>query len=256
MIDNEVKKTLWNAVDTNVLIYVQDPRDPIKQAKTATLIKSLPDGVLLWQVANEYIAASRKLGPFGYNRPQAFQDLTNRRKVWTTILPTWAVLDKADCVMTMTQAFALCCTLNRALAYREEVAFFQAIRAALNKHSTATKKLSDEQREDALRQIVSRAVFSDGVIDIFAAAGLKKPNIGILSEEFLNDVRLMPQRNLAVELLERLLQDEIKSRFATNVLQNKKFSGLLVETLTRYHNRAVETAQVIEELIASEAWVS
>jgi predicted nucleic acid-binding protein len=85
-----------NAVDTNVLIYVQDPRDPIKQAKAATLIRSLPDGVLLWQVANEYIAASRKLGPFGYNRPQAFQDLSNWRKVWTTILPTWAVLDKAE----------------------------------------------------------------------------------------------------------------------------------------------------------------
>jgi type I restriction enzyme R subunit len=156
----------------------------------------------------------------------------------------------SDCVMTMTQAFALCCTLDKALAYREEVAFFQAIRAALNKHSTATKKLSDEQREHALRQIVSRAVFSDGVIDIFSAAGLKKPNIGILSEEFLNEVRLIPQRNLAVELLERLLQDEIKSRFATNVVQNKKFSELLAETLARYHNRAVETAQVIEELIA------
>ena len=79
---------------------------------------------------------------------------------------------------------------------------------------------------------------------------MKKPNIGILSEEFLNEVRLIPQRNLAVELLERLLQDEIKSRFATNVVQNKKFSELLAETLARYHNRAVETAQVIEELIA------
>jgi type I restriction enzyme R subunit len=156
----------------------------------------------------------------------------------------------SDCVVAMTKAFALCCTLDEAIAYREEIAFFQAIKAALTKHSTAAKKLSDEQREHVLRQIVSRAVMSDKVIDIFAAAGLNKPNIGLLSPEFLNDVRLLPQRNLAVELLERLLKEEIKSRFATNVVQNKKFSELLQHALTRYQSRAVETAQVIEELIA------
>ena len=85
-----------NAVDTNVLIYVQDPRDPVKQAKAIALVKALPDGVLLWQVANEYLAASRKLAPLGYNQAQAFQDIRNWRKVWTTILPTWAVMDKAE----------------------------------------------------------------------------------------------------------------------------------------------------------------
>jgi predicted nucleic acid-binding protein len=85
-----------NAVDTNVLIYVQDPRDPIKQAKAAALVKSLPNGALLWQVANEYLAASRKLVPFGYNHAQAFQDINQWRKVWTTILPTWAVIDKSE----------------------------------------------------------------------------------------------------------------------------------------------------------------
>lgn len=84
-----------NAVDTNILIYVQDPRDPVKQAKAVALVKSLPDGVLLWQVANEYLAASRKLVSFGYNRAQAFQDISAWRKVWTTILPTWAVMDRA-----------------------------------------------------------------------------------------------------------------------------------------------------------------
>jgi type I restriction enzyme R subunit len=155
----------------------------------------------------------------------------------------------SDCVVAMTKAFALCCTLDEALVYREEIAFFQAIKAALTKHSTTTKKISDEQREHALRQIVSRAVMSDEVIDIFAAAGLEKPNIGVLSEEFLNDVRLMPQRNLAVELLDRLLRDEIKTRFGTNVVQNKKFSELLQQALNRYRSRAIETAQVIEELI-------
>lgn len=85
-----------NAVDTNVLIYVQDARDPVKQAKAIALVKGLSDGVLLWQVANEYLAASRKLVPFGYNHAQAFQDINNWRKVWTTILPTWAVMDKAE----------------------------------------------------------------------------------------------------------------------------------------------------------------
>jgi type I restriction enzyme, R subunit len=155
----------------------------------------------------------------------------------------------SDCVAAITKAFALCCTLDEALVYREEIAFFQAIKAVLNKHDTVASKLTDEQREHALRQIVSRAVMSNEVIDIFAAAGLKKPNIGILSEEFLNEVRLMPQRNLAVELLERLLKDEIKARFATNVVQNRKFSELLIESLAKYRNRAIETAQVIEELI-------
>jgi predicted nucleic acid-binding protein len=85
-----------NAVDTNVLIYVQDPRDPVKQATATALVQSMPDGALLWQVANEYLAASRKLVPFGYNHAQAFQDINNWRKVWTTILPTWAVMEKAE----------------------------------------------------------------------------------------------------------------------------------------------------------------
>ena len=123
------------------------------------------------------------------------------------------------------------------------------LKAALTKHETTDKKLTDEQKEHALRQIISRAVVSDEVIDIFSAAGLKRPNIGVLSEEFLEDVRHMKERNLAVELLERLLRGEIKSRFKSNVVQSAKFSELLQQSLTRYRNRAVETAQVIEELI-------
>ncbi|MGH9826383.1 MAG: type I restriction enzyme endonuclease domain-containing protein, partial [Blastocatellia bacterium] len=154
-----------------------------------------------------------------------------------------------DCVSMMTGAFALCCTLDEAIVLREEVAFFQAIKAVLIKGSTVEKKLADEQRDFALRQIISRAVVSEGVLDIFAAAGLKRPNIGLLSDEFLNEVRMMPQRNLAVELLQRLLKDELKNRFATNIVQHKKFSELLQQSLARYHNRAIETAQVIELLI-------
>lgn len=156
----------------------------------------------------------------------------------------------ADTVLAASKAFALCCTLDEALAYRDELAFLQAVKAALIKHDGADKALTDEQKEHALRQIISRAVVSDQVIDIFSAAGLKRPDISVLSDGFLEDVRHMQQRNLAVELLERLLKDQIKSRFKANVVQSAKFSELLQQSLTRYRNRAVETAQVIEELIA------
>lgn len=155
----------------------------------------------------------------------------------------------ADNVLAASKAFALCGTLDEAKEYRDELAFFQAVKSAITKHTTKDKKLTDEQKEYALRQIISRAVVSDEVIDIFQVAGLSKPNIGILSDEFLEEVRLMKERNLAVELLERLLKDEIKARFKTNVVQTAKFSELLQQSLLRYRNRAVETAQVIEELI-------
>lgn len=155
----------------------------------------------------------------------------------------------ADAVLAASKAFALCCTLDKALTCRDELAFLQAVKAALTKHSGTQKKLTDEQKEHALRQIISRAVVSDAVIDIFSAAGLRRPDIGVLSDEFLEDVRHMKERNLAVELLERLLKGEIKSRFKTNVVQSAKFSELLQQSLTRYRNRAIETAQVIEELI-------
>uniref|UniRef100_UPI0035B27832 type I restriction endonuclease subunit R n=1 Tax=Hylemonella sp. TaxID=2066020 RepID=UPI0035B27832 len=155
----------------------------------------------------------------------------------------------ADTVLAATKAFALCCTLDEALEHRDELAFMQAVKAALTKHEGTDKKLTDEQKEHALRQIISRAVVSDEVIDIFSAAGLKRPDIGVLSDEFLEDVRHMKERNLAVELLERLLKGQIKSRFKTNVVQTAKFSELLQQSLTRYRNRAIETAQVIEELI-------
>ncbi|MBW4048073.1 MAG: type I restriction endonuclease subunit R [Proteobacteria bacterium] len=156
----------------------------------------------------------------------------------------------ADAVLSATKAFALCCTLDEALEHRDELAFLQATKAALTKHTTQDKKLSDEQKEHALRQILSKAVVSAEVVDIFQAAGLNKPDIGILSEEFLDDVRHMKERNLAVELLERLLKDDIKTRFKTNVVKAAKYSELLQESLKRYRNRGIETAQVIEELIA------
>ncbi len=156
----------------------------------------------------------------------------------------------ADTALAMSKAFSLCCTLDEAKAVREEVAFFQAVKVILTKRELSQQKRSDEQRELAIRQIINSAVVSGEVVDIFDAVGLDKPNIGILDDAFLAEVRNLPERNLAVELLERLLEGEIRTRFAGNVVQSKKFSELLADVVKRYQNRAIETAQVIEELIA------
>ena len=126
--------------------------------------------------------------------------------------------------------------------------FFQAVRAALSKRAIGDSR-SEEDLDLAVRQIVSRAVASEGMIDIFAAAGLVKPDISILSEEFLAKVSGMPQRNLAVELPQKLLRGEISTRRRQNVVPARSFADMLEQTLLRYQNRAVEAAQVIEELI-------
>ncbi len=155
----------------------------------------------------------------------------------------------ADTALAMSKAFTLCCTLDEAKAVREEVAFFQGVKVILTKKELTAKKRTDEQRELAIRQIISSAVVSESVVDIFDAVGLDKPNIGLLDDEFLAQVRDLPERNLAVELLERLLQGEIKSRFAGSVVQDRKFSEMLANVIQRYQNRSIETAQVMEELI-------
>ncbi|MGR3911344.1 type I restriction endonuclease subunit R [Burkholderia sp. SR8] len=155
----------------------------------------------------------------------------------------------ADVALEMSKAFTLCCTLDEAKAVREEVAFFQAVKVLLTKREISEKKRTDEERDLAIRQIIGSAVVSEDVVDIFQSVGLDKPNIGILDDDFLAEVQNLPERNLAVELLERLLEGEIKSRFGSNVVQEKKFSELLASVITRYQNRSIETAQVIEELI-------
>ncbi len=155
----------------------------------------------------------------------------------------------ADNALAMSKAFTLCCTLEEAKAVRDEVAFLQAVKVMLIKRDVSQKKKTDEERELAIRQIIGNSVVSGGVVDVFEAVGLDKPNIGLLDEAFLDDVRNLPEKNLAVELLERLLEGEIKSRFSTNLAQEKKFSELLGNVITRYQNRSIETAQVIEELI-------
>jgi type I restriction enzyme R subunit len=152
-------------------------------------------------------------------------------------------------VTDLSQVFALAVPHDAALSIRDDVGFFQAVRAVLAKNTTGERK-TDEDLDHAIRQIISKAMVSDEVVDIFEAAGLKKPDISILSDEFLAEVKGMPQRNLAVELLRKLLSGEIKNRRRKNVVQARSFAEMLEEALSRYQNRAIETAQVIEELIA------
>ncbi|KAB2964943.1 MAG: type I restriction endonuclease subunit R [Thermoanaerobaculia bacterium] len=151
-------------------------------------------------------------------------------------------------VTELSQAFALAVPHEEALRIRDDVGFFQAVRAVLAK-GTAREQRSDEEMDLAIRQIVSRALVAGEVVDVFAAAGLRKPDISILSDEFLAEVRGLPQRNLAVELLQKLLRGEIRTRGRRNVVQAKSFAELLERALRKYQNRAIETAQVIEELI-------
>ncbi len=151
-------------------------------------------------------------------------------------------------VRELSQAFALAVPHEDTIRIRDDVAFFQAVRSVLAKRAEAEARPGAEL-DYAIRQIVSRAVASEGVIDIFAAAGLKKPKISILSEKFLAEVRGMKQRNLAVELLQKLLKGELVVRRRKNVVQARSFAEMLERTVLRYGNRAVEAAQVIEELI-------
>ena len=147
-------------------------------------------------------------------------------------------------VQELSQAFALAVPHEEALRIRDDVGFFQAVRAVLAKRAPGELR-PEEELDHAIRQIVSRAVAPEGVVDIFSAAGLKKPDISILSEEFLAEVRSMPQRNLAVELLRKLLSGEIRVRRRKNVVQSRSFAEMLEEAIRRYQNRAIEAAQVL-----------
>ena len=151
-------------------------------------------------------------------------------------------------VRDLSQAFALAVPHPDALGIRDDIAFFQTISAQLVKRVPGEAR-TDEELDSAIRQIVSGAVASEGVSDIFAAAGLGKPDISVLSDDFLAEMRQLPQRNLAVEALQRLLRGELNTRRRKNVVQSRSFAEMLEQTLVRYRNRTVEAAQVIEELI-------
>lgn len=155
-----------------------------------------------------------------------------------------------DTVLAMNKAYSLCSTLDEARDLHKEIAFLSAMKAAITKFTSVDRKLTEEEKNTALKQILDNALVSEGVTDVFALCGLDKPNIGLLSDEFLEDVRQMPYKNFAVELLEKLLKDDIKAKTRSNVVQEKKYGDRLQETLRRYNNRGIETAQVIEELIA------
>ncbi len=151
-------------------------------------------------------------------------------------------------VRELSEAFALAVPHEEALRIRDDVSFFQAVQAVLAKRAPVEVR-PEEELDHAVRQIISRAVAPEGVLDIFAAAGLQKPDISILSDQFLAEVRGMPQKNLAVELLQKLLNGEIRTRRRKNVVQARSFAEMLERTIRSYQNRAIEAAQVIEELI-------
>jgi len=155
-----------------------------------------------------------------------------------------------DVMAAISKAFVLSGAIDEAEALKKEIAFLGAIKAAISKFTSIDKRRTDEDRNSVLKQIIDNAIIAEGVADVFDMVGLDKPNIGLLSDEFLEDVKNLPQRNLAMELLEKLLRDEIKARLKTDVVSEKKYSDRILETLRKYHNRAIETAQVIEELIA------
>lgn len=154
-----------------------------------------------------------------------------------------------DVMAALNKAYTLCSTMSEVEPLKKEIAFLSAMKHAITKFTTIDKRRTDEEKNSALKQIIDNAIIADGVDDIFKMVGLDKPNIGLLSPEFMEDVARMPHKNLAVELLEKLLRDEVKARMKTDVVSEKKYSDRILETLRKYHNRAIETAQVIEELI-------
>lgn len=152
-------------------------------------------------------------------------------------------------VTALSKAFSLSLPSDEAMAVKEEVAFYQAVKARLTKFTTSGNGRSDEEMETAIRQIIDEAVVSEGVIDVFDAAGIKKPDISILSDEFMEEVRNMEQKNLSIELLKKLLNDEIKARTKRNAMQSKRLSEMLGNTIRKYQNNVLTAAEVIQALI-------
>ena len=191
----------------------------------------------------------------GFNFDHYFE--ADTRKKMTTILEAQEYILGLDDgknrftkqVGLLSKAFALSVPHPKAMEIKDEVGFFQAVKARLTKFEPADGSRSDEEIETAIRQIVDRAVVADGVVDIFDAAGIKKPDISILSDEFLEEVRGMERKNLALELLKKILGDEIKSRAKKNFIQSKKLSEMLEMAIKKYQNNLLTAAQVIDELI-------
>ena len=156
-----------------------------------------------------------------------------------------------DKVLAATKAFALCSTLPAAQEYRDELAFYRAVREFISASSTPETKLDRDQSRDLLKQLLNRAVQPVGVQDIFALAGVQSPDVSILSDQFLEEMRDLPQRNLAIELLQKLLHDQIHARTRTNIVQQQLFTERLDKTLENYRNRVVLGALQLSELVDS-----
>jgi type I restriction enzyme R subunit len=152
-------------------------------------------------------------------------------------------------VILLSKAFALSVPDPKALAIKDEVGFFQAVKARLQKFERDGDGKTEEEVETAIKQILSKAVVTDKVVDIFDAAGIQKPEISILSDEFMAEIRGMPHKNLALELLKKILNDEIKIRARKNLIQSRTFLEMLENAIRRYQNNIISTAEVIEELI-------
>jgi type I restriction enzyme R subunit len=152
-------------------------------------------------------------------------------------------------VAALSKAFALSVPRMETKAIRDHLAYFQAVRAAIRKRLASDGPPPPPDSRAAVRQVISGAIASDGVIDLFRAAGLPEPNVGILSDDFLERLAALPQKNLALETLRKLLNDQIRARERVNIVQSRSFRESLEATLTRYTNRAITTAQVVEELL-------
>jgi type I restriction enzyme R subunit len=152
-------------------------------------------------------------------------------------------------VKNLLKAFAISIPNEKAIEIRDDVAFFQAVKARIVKISDGRRIRSDEEIETAIKQIISQAISSDKVVDVFDAAGIKKPNIDILDDLFLAEIKNMPLKNLAAELLKRLLKDEIKKRSKYNLVQTKKFSEMLEEAISKYHSGMIDTVEFIEKFL-------
>lgn len=154
-----------------------------------------------------------------------------------------------DEVTALSKAFAIAIPHDQAMDVKDEVSFFQAVKARLVKFDSSGSGRTDEELETTIRQVIDKALVSDQVIDVFDAAGIKKPDISILSDEFLMELKDMQHKNVALEVLKKLLNDEIKARTKTNLVQSKKLLEMLEQSINRYHNKILTAAEVIDELI-------
>lgn len=152
-------------------------------------------------------------------------------------------------VTALSQAFAIAVPHDQAMDVKDEVAFFQAVKARLSKFDTTGSGKSDEEIETAIRQVIDKALISEQVVDVFDAAGIKKPDISILSEDFLMEIKGMKHQNVALETLKKLLNDEIKVRSKTNLMQSKSLMDMLENSIKKYQNKVLTAAEVIQELI-------